>query len=140
MIDLTKNVLIETEYPGVTLAAINWDHGVVLIDAPMRMEDIRLWRSAIFNLGGSMERLLINLDPHYDRTIGSRSMDCTIIGHEKMAGVFRNRPMTFKSQSTEIGAVAEQLDTIGSIRWAPPDITFTSEMHLHGNDQEIVLE
>lgn len=140
MIELTKNVLIETEYPGVTLAAINWDHGVVLIDAPMRMEDIRLWRSAIFNLGGSMERLMINLDPHYDRTIGSRSMDCTIIGHEKMAGVFRNRPMTFKSQSTEIGAVAEQLDTIGSIRWAPPDITFTSEMHLHGNDQEIVLE
>jgi len=140
MIEIKKNILIETEYPGVTLTAINWDHGVVLIDAPMRMEDIRLWRSAIFNLGGSMERLLINLDPHYDRTIGSRSMDCTIIGHEKMAGVFRNRPMTFKSQSTEIGAVAEQLDTIGSIRWAPPDITFTSEMHLHGNDQEIVLE
>lgn len=140
MKELTKNVLIETEYPGVTLAAINWDHGVVLIDAPMRMEDIRLWRSAIYNLGGSTERLLVNLDPHYDRTIGSRSMDCTIIGHEKMAGVFRNRPMTFKSQSTEIGAVAEQHDTIGSIRWAPPDITFTSEMHLHGNDQEIVLE
>lgn len=140
MKDLAKYILIETDYPGVTLAAINWEHGVVLIDAPMRMEDIRLWRSAVLNLGGSMERLLINLDAHYDRTVGARSMDCTIIGHEKMAGVFHNRPMTFKSQSTEIGAVAEQHDTIGSIRWAPPDITFTSEMYLHSQDKMIVLE
>ncbi len=140
MEEIAHNVIIETGFPGVTLAAINWSNGVILIDAPMRLEDIRTWRSAILNLGGSTDRMLINLDAHYDRTVGARSMDCTIIGHEKMAGVFRNRPISFKSQSTEIGAVAEQYDTIGSIRWAPPDITFSNEMYLHSAKSTVVLE
>jgi glyoxylase-like metal-dependent hydrolase (beta-lactamase superfamily II) len=140
MKELAHNIFIETDYPGVTLGAINWKHSMVLIDAPLRLEDIRTWRSTLLNLGAGSERLLINLDAHYDRTVGARSMDCTIIGHEKMASVFHNRPITFKSQSTEIGALSELYDSIGSIRWAPPDITFSKEMQLNDENASIILE
>ena len=92
MQELANHVFIETGYAGVTLAAINWSHGLILIDSPFRPEDTRSWRSALLNLGGGVDRLLVTLDVHFDRTLGTRSMDCTVVGHEKMASVFRNRP------------------------------------------------
>ena len=131
MQELAQHVYIETAYAGVTLGAINWSHGLILIDCPFRAEDVRSWRSALLNLGGGVDRLLINLDAHLDRTLGTRSMDCTVLGHDKMAGVFRNRPVTFKAQGSETGAEWELYNGLGSIRWAPPEITFTDQMVIH---------
>lgn len=140
MQEISENVFIETSYPGVTLAAINWPHGLILIDSPLRPEDTRSWRSALLNLGGGVDRVLINLDAHADRTLGSRAMECTVIGHEKMAGVFRNRPVTFKAQGSETGADWELYNGLGSIRWAPPDITFTESALIHWNSAPLALE
>lgn len=140
MQEIAPHIYIETSYAGVTLGAINWSHGLILIDAPFRAEDIRSWRSALLNLGGGVDRLLINLDAHYDRTLGARAMDCTLLGHEKMAQVFRNRPVTFKAQGTETGAEWEQYNGLGSIRWAPPEITFTNDLFIHWDDSPLTLE
>jgi glyoxylase-like metal-dependent hydrolase (beta-lactamase superfamily II) len=140
MQELAKHVYIETTYAGVTLGAINWSHGLILIDSPFKQEDARSWRSSLLNLGGGVDRLLINLDAHFDRTLGSRTMECTIIGHEKMATVFRNRPVTFKTQGAETGAEWELYNGLGSIRWLPPEITFSDEMVIHWDDSPLVLE
>lgn len=140
MQELAHHVYIETSYAGVTLAAINWAHGLILIDSPFRVEDTRSWRSALLNLGGGVDRLMINLDGHFDRTIGSRAMDCTVVGHEKMAAVFRNRPVTFKTQGNETGADWELYNGLGSIRWAPPEITFSERMFIHWENDPLVLE
>jgi glyoxylase-like metal-dependent hydrolase (beta-lactamase superfamily II) len=140
MQELAHHVYIETAYPGVTLGAINWAHGLVLIDSPFRQEDARSWRSALLNLGGGVDRLLVNLDAHFDRTLGVRAMDCTVIGHEKMAEVFRNRPVTFKTQGTETGAEWELYNGLGSIRWVPPEITFTEALVIHWDDNPLSLE
>jgi glyoxylase-like metal-dependent hydrolase (beta-lactamase superfamily II) len=140
MQELAQHVYIETAYAGVTLGAINWSHGLILIDCPFRAEDVRAWRSALLNLGGGVDRLLINLDAHLDRTLGTRSMDCTVLGHDKMAGVFRNRPVTFKAQGSETGAEWELYNGLGSIRWAPPEITFTDQMVIHWDNNPLRLE
>ncbi|HMD89456.1 MAG TPA: hypothetical protein VKF38_09865 [Anaerolineaceae bacterium] len=140
MQEIAPHVNIETSYAGVTLAAINWPHGLILIDAPFRPDDTRSWRSALLNLGGGVDRLLINLDGHFDRTLGTRAMDCTVLGQEKMAQVFRNRPVTFKIQSVESGAEWELYNGLGSIRWAPPEITFTQQMRIHWDSSPMVLE
>ena len=71
MQEIVPNVYIETGYAGVTLGAINWPHGLVLIDAPFRPEDTRSWRSALLNLGGGVDRVLVQLDAHPDRTLGA---------------------------------------------------------------------
>ncbi len=140
MQEIADKTFIETSYPGVTLGAIYWSHGLILLDAPFRAEDSRAWRSSLLNLGGGVDRLLINLDAHYDRTLGVRSMDCTVIGHEQQADIFRNRPVTFKSQNIDTGADWEQYNGLGSIRWAPPDITFSKRMVIHWDEKSIVLE
>jgi glyoxylase-like metal-dependent hydrolase (beta-lactamase superfamily II) len=140
MQELANHIYIETGYAGVTLGAINWAHGLILIDAPFRQEDARLWRTALLNLGGGVDRLLVNLDAHFDRTLGVRAMECTVVGHEKMAEIFRNRPVTFKTQGTETGAEWELYNGLGSIRWVPPDITFTEGLKIHWDDSPLLLE
>lgn len=140
MEEIAPRIYIETAYAGVTLAAINMQHGLILIDAPFKPEDTRAWRSALLNLGGGVDRLLINLDAHFDRTIGARAMDCTIVGHEKMAEGFRNRPASFKTQGMETGAEWEQHNGLGSIRWAPPEISFTDRLEINWDNDQVILE
>lgn len=140
MQELAPHIYIESAYPGVTLAAINWTHGLILIDSPFRAEDTRAWRSSLLSLSGGVDRLLINLDAHFDRTLGARAMECTVVGHEKTAQVFRNRPVTFKAQGNETGAEWEQHNGLGSIRWAPPEMTFSDRMVIHWDDNPLVLE
>jgi glyoxylase-like metal-dependent hydrolase (beta-lactamase superfamily II) len=113
---------------------------LILLDAPFRQEDTRSWRSALLNLGGGVDRLLVNLDGHFDRTLGIRAMECTVVGHEKLAQAFRNRPVTFKTQATETGAEWEQYNGLGSIRWAPPEITFTERLQIYWNEDPLLLE
>jgi len=140
MQEIATHVYIETAYAGVTVGAINWPHGLILIDAPFRPEDARSWRSALLNLGGGVDRLLVNLDSHLDRVLGTRAMDCTVVGHEKMAEVLRNRPATFKAQPNETGAEWELYNNLGSVRWAPPEITFSEELKINWNGSPVLLE
>jgi glyoxylase-like metal-dependent hydrolase (beta-lactamase superfamily II) len=140
MQEITNNVVIETGYLGVTLGAISLAHGLLLVDAPPRPEDVRSWRSSLLNLGGGVDRLLVDLDAHMDRTLGVKAMECAVAAHEKTAQVFRNRPTAFKAQDVETGAEWEQCNGLGSIRWAPPEITFTNRLIIHWDDQPVIME
>src|SRR5512138_176217 len=137
---IAKNVYIEDKYLGVTLGVITQPRGLIQIDAPPSPEDGRIWRASLMGMGGGPERVLINLDSHPDRTLGARSMDCTVIAHEKTALAFRNRPNTFKAQGDETGANWEAIPGLGSVRWAPPEISFMEKMTLHWGDSPILLE
>jgi glyoxylase-like metal-dependent hydrolase (beta-lactamase superfamily II) len=137
---LASQVYIEDQFPGVTLGAVALPHGLIQIDAPPSPEDGRSWRAALLNLNSGVERLLINLDGHPDRTLGARAMDCTIVAHERTAETFRNRPNTFKAQGDETGADWESVAGLGSVRWAPPEISFTSRMSIEWSNFPVVLE
>jgi glyoxylase-like metal-dependent hydrolase (beta-lactamase superfamily II) len=137
---IAKNVYIEERYLGVTLGVIVQPRGLIQIDAPPSPEDGRTWRASLMGMGGGPERVLINLDAHPDRTLGARTMDCTVIAHEKTAQAFRNRPNTFKAQGDETGANWESIPGLGSVRWAPPEISFVKKMTLHWGDTPILLE
>lgn len=137
---IAKNVYIEDRFLGVTLGVISQPRGLVQIDAPPSPEDARSWRAALMGMGNGPERVLINLDAHPDRTLGVRSMDCTVVAHEKTAQAFRNRPNTFKAQGDETGANWEAIPGLGSVRWAPPEISFLEQLTLHWGDTLIVLE
>jgi len=137
---ISKNVYIEDRYLGVTLGAIVQPRGLIQIDAPPSPEDGRIWRASLMGMGVGPERVLINLDAHPDRTLGARAMDCTVIAHETTAQAFRNRPNTFKAQGDETGANWEAIPGLGSVRWAPPEISFVEKMTLHWGDMPILLE
>ncbi len=137
---IAKNVYIEERFPGVTLGVIVQSRGLIQIDAPPAPEDGRAWRASLMGMGNGHERVLINLDSHPDRTLGVRMMDCTVIAHEQTARAFQNRPNTFKAQGDETGANWEAIPGLGSVRWAPPEISFVSKMSLHWSDTPVVLE
>jgi glyoxylase-like metal-dependent hydrolase (beta-lactamase superfamily II) len=137
---IAKNVYIEERFLGVTLGVIVQPRGLVQIDAPPAPEDGRAWRAALMGMGSGHERVLVNLDSHPDRTLGVRSMDCTVIAHEKTALAFHNRPNTFKAQGDETGANWEAIPGLGSVRWAPPEISFERQLTLHWGDSPIILE
>jgi len=140
MQEIENGIFIETLYPGVTLGALVFTHGTLLIDAPLRPEDNRSWRAALINQGSSANRVLINLDAHPDRTLGARALECTIIAHQKTAQVFRSRPLVFKGQNIDSGAEWETYSDAVGTRWAMPDITFTNRIFLHWGPPDVVIE
>jgi len=140
MHQLKPGIFYEDAYLGVTLGALLFSQGTIMIDAPLRTEDARAWRSALITMRGGSSRLLISLDAHPDRTLGTRAMECTVISHQKTAQVFRNRPVIFKGQNTEGGADWETYDDVIGTRWISPDITFSEKMSLHWGGPEVILE
>ena len=140
MQQIGQGVFYEDFYLGVTLGALTFPHGIIMIDAPLRVEDARSWRSALINQRGGPNRLLVCLDEHPDRMLGLRTLESTIVTHQHIAHIFRNRPTIFKGQNAERGAVWETYGDAIGMRWAAPDITFTERMSLHWGGPEIVLE
>lgn len=137
---INKTVYIEDQYPGVVLGVIVRPRGLIQIDAPPSPEDGRAWRATLMNLNAGPDRVLVNLDAHPDRTLGARAMDCTVIAHEKAAQIFRNRPNTFKAQGEETGSEWEDIQGLGSVRWAPPEISFEQQLTLYWEGGEILIE
>ncbi|MEI8131645.1 MAG: hypothetical protein WCG34_04375 [Leptolinea sp.] len=140
MEEIGKNIFIETGLQGVTVVAIPWSQGQILIDSPFRSEDIRSWRASLVNLGAGGERILINLDAHYDRTLGARAMEATLISQEATAAAFRSRPLTFKNQHLSTGAAWEQGNNLITNRWSPPDITFEHSIALHPDGLTLLVD
>lgn len=140
MQSIADNVYIEDRYLGVTLGVIQQARGLLQIDAPPSPEDNRSWRAALMSLSGGPERMLAILDAHPDRTLGARAMECTVIAQERTAQVFRSRPTTFKAQGAETGADWETIPGLGTVRWAAPEISFTTQMSLHWDEMPVVFE
>jgi glyoxylase-like metal-dependent hydrolase (beta-lactamase superfamily II) len=128
MHQIENGIYYEDAYSGVTLGAIILSQGTILIDAPLRGEDARSWRATLVNIGSSANRVLVSLDAHPDRTLGTRAMDTTMVAHHKTALTFRNRPTIFKGQNQDSGAEWEMNDEVIGTRWSTPDITFTQQL------------
>ncbi|MCS6908783.1 MAG: MBL fold metallo-hydrolase [Anaerolineales bacterium] len=140
MKEIRPGIFYEDAYLGVILVAFVFPHGTIYLDAPLKAEDARAWRSALLNQRGGNNRLLILLDSHLDRTIGAKAFDCPILAHEKTASVFRSRPSALKGQTSENGSDWEgYLDSIAT-RWTVPDITFSEQLSLHWGGPEVRLE
>jgi cyclase len=140
MQSIADNVYIEDHFLGVTLGVVQQARGLIQIDAPPSPEDVRSWRGSLMSLSGGSERLLILLDAHPDRTLGARAMECTVVAHEKTTQVFRARSTTFKAQGTETGSDWETIPGLGTVRWAAPEISFSSQISLHWDGTPVLLE
>ena len=140
MQSIVDGIYYEDTYPGVTLGAIIMPQGTLMIDAPLRAEDARTWKSVLLTQSRGTYRLLVNLNAHTDRVLGARHMDCPIIAQENVLKIFENRSAVFKGQPLGSSAEWENYPEISGTRWALPNITFTDRLTLHWSDLEINLE
>jgi glyoxylase-like metal-dependent hydrolase (beta-lactamase superfamily II) len=139
MHQIEQKIYCEDSYFGVTLGALIFPHGTIMIDAPLRGEDARSWRAVMNNYRLGANRLLICLDAHPDRSLGARAMETTLVTHKNAAQVFRDRPTIFKGQGSETGSLWEIYGEAIGMRWVIPDITFTLKFSLHWGETEVLL-
>ncbi len=139
MKQIAENIIIETEYTGVTLGAVIQHDRVVYIDAPLLPEHARLWRIAATSRKKIPQQVIL-LDAHHDRTIGSRYLECTIIAQERTHWIYQNRPVTFKPISQNSGSVWETIRIQNGFRWIYPEIVFSQCLDLHQSDLHIELQ
>ncbi len=140
MKEIAKDVFIESDFSGVVVGVIRTAHGQILIDAPFRLEDVRTWRATLDQIGGGMERLLISLDTHLDRTLGVKGMESMVVSHYKAIMMIKNRPGTSRAQEVDAGAMWESYDGLSSIRWTPPEITFDERIYLNWGMHQVIVE
>lgn len=137
---LATGVFLESGYHGVSLGVVVFSRGLLLIDTPPIPEDGRSWVSDLKEFNSGPERLLVNLDSHPDRVLGSHLMESTLIAHHEVAETFKQRPSIFKTQNGETGAEWESCTGLTGIRWQHPDIMFTDQMKIRGKNIEIIIE
>jgi hypothetical protein len=138
MQEICTNVYIDTSYEGVTLSALKWPHGMILIDAPFRPEDTRSWRSSLMNMGGG-NHLLISLDCQYDRLLGVKAMDSIGVAHDEVGNLLQARPATFKTIPSDMGCEWERFENLGNVRWGIPEITFSDEFCVNWDGNPVNL-
>lgn len=139
MEEIAHNIFIESSYPGVVLGVLKLKHGVMMVDAPFRSQDQQSWQARVVNLGGGVDKVLVMLDTHIDRTLGISAMEANVLGHENSVEIIRERPTTVRGQDIDVGADWETYDPPVTIRWVAPNMTYTDKVFINWDDGPIVL-
>ncbi len=134
---LRSGVFMETRYPGPILGAVPSEHGILLIDCPVRVDDGKEWVSQLASLG--RPRYLAMLDHHPDRALGARAFDLPIVAHQATLNEMRGWPDAFKGATKPIGAEADGLKRVTGVGKAVPDLAFSDELKLHLGDREVLF-
>jgi len=136
MIQVTKNVYVETGMPACNLGLITTKEGVVMIDTPMRPTDAMRWRDEVSKKGSI--RYLINTEEHADHWQGSYFFPGILITHQI------TRDKLTKVPAVEVIDRVKLIDPNGAslakgyqVRLA--EITFTGSMNLHIGDHTVRL-
>jgi glyoxylase-like metal-dependent hydrolase (beta-lactamase superfamily II) len=137
---LADGIYFENSFPGVTLGAVIQENSVIMIDAPLRSEDSRSWRTMLFDQSGWSNRMLVFMDAHPDRTLGAKAMESTIVSNRLTSEKFHNRTTIFKGQGLESGCEWELYNETVGMRWAAPDILFSERMSIEWGEPEVVME
>jgi len=137
---IAENIYYEASYAGVTVGAITFPQGTLLIDSPLRSDDAQTWKSVLLTQSRGMHKLMVILDIHEDRTLGSRAIEFPIVAHDLTAEAFQERTTIFKGQNNERGAEWEHIREVSGTRWERPNITFNEYISLNWGQSEIRIE
>lgn len=139
MEEIARKIYIENRFLGPTVGAILLPQGTLLVDAPPLPEEGRSWRASITNMGSGMERLLVYLDAHPDRTLGGNVLDCPAIAQEEARRQFKKRAALFKNQPLHQGAAWEMAAPLSGVRWRHPMFSFSEEVHIYWGEEPVLL-
>lgn len=126
---LTRNAWIESRFGGLTIGALASDSDILLVDCPLRTDDVREWLSQVNALG--TPRFLAMLDGYPDRVLGARVVDLPILAQDRTLEAVREMTDTFKGNAHPIGSESDRLKRVTGVQKAAPTITFSRSMTLH---------
>jgi len=126
---LTRNAWIESRFGGLTIGALASDSEILLIDCPLRTEDVREWLGQLSTLGSP--RYLAMMDGYPDRVLGARVVGLPILAQDRTLEAVLGMSDTFKGNTHPIGADSDRLKRITGVQKALPTIIFSHSMTLH---------
>jgi cyclase len=130
MIEIDKNIIVETEHLGSNNSIICTREGVVLIDSPHRPSDAIRWRRTAESCGHVV--YLLNTDHHIDHTLGNFFLPGTVVSHK----VTRERLINAAPERDYIDKLLDVIDPAGKVLmdgYSPrlPQITYTGHMTIN---------
>ena len=139
MNQISEHIYIEDEFPGVVCGALSLSHGVVMVDAPLQDADIGVWRGRLANLGGGVDKLLVLLDTHLDRSHAVQSMGVNILCHDKAEIAVKMRANASHNRDSQTGAAWEMQNLDTDTHDWNPDFTYSAEVALYWNNDPIFI-
>ncbi|KUK46324.1 MAG: hypothetical protein XD73_0799 [Anaerolinea thermophila] len=139
MEEIAENVFIEEGYPRVVLGVLKLEQGLLMVDSPFRPEDVPSWQSKLSQLGAGMERLMVLLDAHVDRTMTIRAMETNVLAHDNVIEIIRSRSTSSKNQDLEPGPDWMHTEFPAGYRCVKAQMTFTDEALLHWDENPILV-
>ena len=140
MKEITPDILIETDYTGVTVGVVRTPDGICMIDFPLLEKEIIAWHTICTRSGIGPKRLIVLLDDHPDRAGGCKDSKNPIITHAHTANSLYGRPAVTKMQGMETGNLWELEPQIASLEWPQPEITFSDAISIGWSDNPIHVE
>lgn len=137
---IRNHIYYENKYSGATVGAVLFSAGTLLVDSPLKPEDARAWLASLGKTGSQLPRLIINLDSHPDRTLGTETLKAPVIAHQETARQFRRRAPIFKALKQESGAEWEETSGLSGLRLILPQVTFSERLLFHLDHRELRLE
>jgi glyoxylase-like metal-dependent hydrolase (beta-lactamase superfamily II) len=126
---IAPGVFLEKKFPGVQIGVIKNDRNLLLVDCPLRVDDVRSWLGEVADLGSP--RYVVLMDHHPDRVLGTRAIDIPTIAHDRTRVIVNAWPDTFKGNIRPIGGECDQLKRITGVSKATPEISFSNETVIH---------
>lgn len=139
MHEITKQVYIEQDYPGVVLGAIALDKGLMLIDAPFDVKYQQAWQMQCLDLAAGNEKLLVITDTHLDRTVGLSTLEYKFLCHDHGMEILQNRSPIEQAEDIDVGTEWGNRQPPPNHRWPLPDMTFSKEMMIYWGDDPVVI-
>jgi glyoxylase-like metal-dependent hydrolase (beta-lactamase superfamily II) len=132
---IASQVWVEDKYPSGEIGVIASEDEVLLIDAPMLVDDVKQWLTEVEEIGDV--RYMALLDSYPDRVLGARALDLPRIGHDLTLESIREWSDTFKGSTHPIGAEADRLKRVTGVQSAIPEITFNQELILRLGSKDL---
>ncbi len=132
---INSDVFIENRFPAVYLGLIVIQGDALLVDCPIRLEDVRTWLNQASDFG--RPRFTALLDHHPDRVVGARDLRMPLVGHQLTSQIMALKSDSFKGSAHPIGAETDRLKRVTGVSRAIPNLTFTDEMTIRMGDREV---
>lgn len=139
MEEIAERIFFEKNYPGVVSAVLFLEKGTLLIDLPLRIDDRQSWLKTIADLGGRNHRLMVMLDAHSDRLSSTHMLEFPILTHKNVLQVIPGFFTSINQVGSQENLKSEGNQLSPTVRWALPELTYTSQISLQWDQQPVVV-
>jgi glyoxylase-like metal-dependent hydrolase (beta-lactamase superfamily II) len=140
---LHDRILVNADYTGSNVAAVFTMGGPVLVDTPLREQDILEWKSLIFDRDARGAKYLVNTHSHFEHCIGNAKLGGTIIMHRsdrKRLSAYNEPNRVRMLAATAFPALkTEDIEFIATEPRVPSEITINDSLTLDLGDHTIDL-